>query len=169
MDRHHLPGEASEGNEGYIFGFAAVLVFLFLAALYESWSIPFAVLLAVPLGIFGALLGGLAAGVPVRHLHADRHRDADRTGGEERDSDCGVRQGCGTRRACPSRCARWKRRKLRLRPILMTSFAFILGVLPLVIATGAGAARGDRWERPCSAAWSRRRCWRYSLCRCCMW
>ncbi len=46
----------SQGNEGAIFGFAAVLVFLFLAALYESWSIPFAVLLALPLGMFGALL-----------------------------------------------------------------------------------------------------------------
>ena len=47
----------AQGNEGAIFGFAAVLVFLFLAALYESWSIPFAVLFALPLGIFGALLG----------------------------------------------------------------------------------------------------------------
>src|SRR5581483_6436646 len=47
----------AQGNEGFIFGFAGVLVFLFLAALYESWSIPFAVILAVPLGIFGALAG----------------------------------------------------------------------------------------------------------------
>ncbi len=47
----------SEGKEGFIFGFAGILVFLFLAALYESWSIPFAVMLAVPLGIFGALAG----------------------------------------------------------------------------------------------------------------
>ena len=46
----------AQGHEGVIFGFAAVLVFLFLAALYESWSIPFAVLLALPLGLFGALL-----------------------------------------------------------------------------------------------------------------
>src|SRR5260370_7074492 len=45
----------AQGNEGAIFGFAAVLVFLFLAALYESWSIPFAVLFAIPLGMFGAL------------------------------------------------------------------------------------------------------------------
>ena len=47
----------AQGNEGAIFGFAAVLVFLFLAALYESWSIPFAVLFALPLGMFGALAG----------------------------------------------------------------------------------------------------------------
>ena len=46
----------AEGKEGFTFGLAAALVFLLLAALYESWSIPFAVLLAVPLGIFGALL-----------------------------------------------------------------------------------------------------------------
>src|SRR5260370_30217119 len=46
----------SEGKEGFIFGFAGVLVFLFLAALYESWAIPMAVILAVPLGLFGALL-----------------------------------------------------------------------------------------------------------------
>ena len=45
----------TEGQEPFIFGFAALLVFLFLAALYESWSIPFAVVLAVPLGLFGAL------------------------------------------------------------------------------------------------------------------
>src|SRR6185369_15520723 len=47
----------AQGNEGMIFGFAAVLVFLFLAALYESWSIPLAVLFALPLGMFGALAG----------------------------------------------------------------------------------------------------------------
>ena len=56
----------AEGQEGYTFGLAAVLVFLFLAALYESWSIPFAVLLAVPLGIFGALLA-----VFLRHYDYD--------------------------------------------------------------------------------------------------
>ena len=83
----------AQGNEGAIFGFAAVLVFLFLAALYESWSIPFAVLFALPLGMFGALLGRLPALLSVRHLHADRHRDPDRPGGEERHSDRGVRQG----------------------------------------------------------------------------
>jgi len=46
----------AQGKEGFIFGLAGVLVFLFLAALYESWAIPFAVVLAVPLGLFGALL-----------------------------------------------------------------------------------------------------------------
>ena len=51
----------AQGNEGAIFGFAAVLVFLFLAALYESWSIPFAVLFALPLGMFGALAASTCA------------------------------------------------------------------------------------------------------------
>ena len=54
----------SQGNEGAIFGFAAVLVFLFLAALYESWSIPFAVLFALPLGMFGALLAVFLRSTP---------------------------------------------------------------------------------------------------------
>jgi len=82
----------AQGNEGAIFGFAAVLVFLCLAALYESWSIPFAVLFALPLGMFGALLA-CSAILRLRHLYADRHRHPDRPGGEERDPDRGVRQG----------------------------------------------------------------------------
>ena len=108
VDRHGLPAEASQGKEGFIFGFAGVLVFLFLAALYESWSIPFAVVLAVPLGMFGALLRGLAALLPVRRVHADRHRDADRTGGQERDSDRRVREAAARRRACRSTMPPWK-------------------------------------------------------------
>ncbi len=55
MDRHRVPATPAEGQEPITFGFAAVLVLLFLAALYESWTIPFAVVLAVPLGMFGAL------------------------------------------------------------------------------------------------------------------
>ena len=57
MDRERcIQQKLVEGKEGLLFGFAGIMVFLFLAALYESWAIPFAVMLAVPLGSFGALL-----------------------------------------------------------------------------------------------------------------
>ena len=129
----------AEGKEGFIFGFAAVLVFLFLAALYESWAIPFAVVLAVPLGLFGALLAvylrsydydiytqigivtliGLAAKNAILIVEYAKLR---------REEGMAIYD------------AAIEAAHLRLRPILMTSFAFILGVLPLVVASGAGAA-----------------------------
>jgi len=129
----------SQGKEGYLFGFAGVMVFLFLAALYESWAIPFSVMLAVPLGLFGALLAnwlrsydydiytqigivtliGLAAKNAILIVEYARLR----------------REEGLTIEASAIEAAH-----LRLRPILMTSFAFILGVVPLTIANGAGAA-----------------------------
>ena len=132
--------EIKEGSTSiYIFVFSITFVFLFLAALYESWSVPFSVLLAVPIGAFGAILTltllpgisnnvyaqiglitliGLAAKNAILIVEFAKVR-VDR--GEELIQS--------TMEAV----------RLRLRPIVMTSMAFILGVLPLVFATGAGA------------------------------
>jgi multidrug efflux pump subunit AcrB len=81
----------AQGHEGVIFGFAAVLVFLCLAALYESWSIPLAVLLGGAAGPFRRAAGRMVARLSLRHVHPDRHRNADRTGRQERHFDRGVR------------------------------------------------------------------------------
>ncbi|HEV2610231.1 MAG TPA: efflux RND transporter permease subunit [Noviherbaspirillum sp.] len=122
-----------------LLGFAMLAVFLALAALYESWSIPVSVLLVVPLGVLGALFGanlrafpndvyfkvglitiiGLGAKNAVLIIEFAKDLQA---------------QGKGLIEATLEAC------HLRFRPIIMTSLAFILGVLPLVIATGAGSA-----------------------------
>ncbi len=119
--------------------FSLLAVFLCLAALYESWSIPFAVLLAVPLGVLGAVLGatwrdmpndvffkvglitviGLSAKNAILIIEFAKDLYADGMGLVE---------------------ATLKAVHLRFRPILMTSIAFILGVLPLVLSSGAGSA-----------------------------
>lgn len=123
----------------YIFMFSLIFVFLFLAALYESWSVPFSVMLAVPIGAFGAILTltfipnlsnnvyaqiglitliGLAAKNAILIVEYAKIR-----------VDAGEELVQSTIDAV----------SLRLRPILMTSFAFIFGVLPMALATGAGA------------------------------
>jgi hydrophobe/amphiphile efflux-1 (HAE1) family protein len=134
-----LQEQQSAGQTPIVFGLTIVFVFLFLAALYESWSVPFAVLLAVPIGVFGAmvalavvgltnnvyaqigliLLIGLSAKNAILIVEFAKVR---------------VDQGMDPVNAALAAA------KLRLRPILMTSFAFILGVLPLALASGAGAA-----------------------------
>jgi HAE1 family hydrophobic/amphiphilic exporter-1/multidrug efflux pump len=123
----------------YAFAFGLLMVFLVLAAQYESWTVPFAVLLAVPFGVFGALsavwlrgmsndiyfqiglvtLIGLAAKNAILIVEFANHRH-----------EAGM----------PAKQAAIEAARLRFRPIIMTSMAFILGVVPLVIATGAGAA-----------------------------
>jgi len=126
-------------STGIIFTISIVFVFLFLAALYESWSIPFSVLFAVPVGAFGAILTltllptisnnvyaqiglitliGLAAKNAILIVEYAKER-----------VDRGVDVIHATLQAV----------SLRLRPIVMTSLAFIFGVLPLAFSTGAGA------------------------------
>lgn len=121
-----------------LYALSMLVVFLCLAALYESWSIPFAVLLSVPIGIFGALLAatlfgqtndvyfkvgllttiGLAAKNAILIVEFAIEQEAAGKGLIE---------------------ATLEAARQRLRPILMTSFAFVLGVLPLAVATGAGS------------------------------
>ena len=132
--------EIKSGNSAsYIFALSIVFVFLFLAALYESWAVPFSVLLAVPIGVFGAILTltfiprltnnvyaqiglitliGLSAKNAILIVEFAKER---------------VDRGMGVIPATLDAV------RLRLRPILMTSIAFLLGVLPLALASGASS------------------------------
>ena len=128
----------SGAQSSTLFAISIIVVFLCLAALYESWSIPFAVILAVPLGVFGALLAvtlrdlpndvyfkvGLIAIIGLSAKNAILIIEFARKLQDE-----GMSLIDATLEAC----------RLRFRPILMTSFAFIAGVSPLAFSTGAGA------------------------------
>jgi hydrophobe/amphiphile efflux-1 (HAE1) family protein len=129
---------AATGQAGLVFGLGLVIVFLVLAAQYESFSIPFAVLLGVPFGAFGALLGVWLRGTPsdiyfqiglitVVGLAAKNAILIVQFANEMRQHGLRIQD------------AAVEAARERLRPILMTSFAFIFGVSPLVIASGAGA------------------------------
>ncbi len=121
-----------------VFGLAVVLVFLTLAALYESWSLPLAVILVVPMCLLCSIAGvalakqdvniftqiGFVVLVGLASKNAILIVEFAKAKREE---------GASAREATLEAC------RLRLRPILMTSFAFILGVVPLMVSTGAGA------------------------------
>ncbi len=130
---------AQEGvSPGVIFGLSLLVVFLILAAQYESWSLPWSVLLGVPIGVFGAF-----AALLLLRLENDTFAQIGLV----------MLIGLSAKNAilivefCKLEYERGKSlvdaalagARLRLRPILMTAFAFILGVVPLVIATGSGA------------------------------
>jgi HAE1 family hydrophobic/amphiphilic exporter-1 len=134
-----LQEKKSQGQAPIILGMAVIFVFLLLAAQYESWSLPFAVLLSVPTVVLGTMIGlllrnfemnvyaqvgiimliGLAAKNAILIIEFAKMKRE---------------EGMSTLEAA------LEGSKLRLRPILMTSFAFILGCVPLMLASGSGAA-----------------------------
>jgi HAE1 family hydrophobic/amphiphilic exporter-1 len=124
---------------GLVFALALAFVFLFLAAQYESWSMPFAIILAVPLAVFGA--AGL---LWLRHMQIDIYAQIGFVlliGLSAKNAILIVEFAKRRREAGEDIVtAATDAARLRLRPILMTAFAFILGAVPLMIASGAGAA-----------------------------
>lgn len=132
--------ERLSGNQApALYAISLIVVFLCLAALYESWSIPFAVMLVVPLGVIGALifttLRGLSNDVyfVVGLLTTIGLSAKNAILIVEFAKDLMEKEGKGLVEAT------LEATRMRLRPILMTSLAFILGVLPLAISTGAGS------------------------------
>jgi hydrophobe/amphiphile efflux-1 (HAE1) family protein len=129
----------SSGQGGIVFGLGLVMAFLVLAAQYESWSTPFAVMIGVPFGVLGAFLGLFV----LRHPN-DLYFDIGLLvviGLEAKNAILMVEFAIEQRATGKSvEDAAVEAGRERIRPILMTSFAFILGVVPLVIATGAGAS-----------------------------
>lgn len=122
-----------------IFILSVIFVFLFLAAQYESWLMPFMILFAVPLAILGA-----AAALLLRHMALDIYAQIGLVMliGLSAKNAILIVEFARRRREQGNTivAAALEAARLRVRPILMTAFAFILGVFPLVIATGAGAA-----------------------------
>jgi len=122
----------------YVFAMALVFVFLVLAALYESWVVPFAVILGIPLAVFGAFLALGARGM-ANDIYAQIGLVM-LIGLAAKNAILIVEFAkLAHERGAPLIEAAIDGAKLRLRPILMTSLAFILGSLPLAVATGAGA------------------------------
>ncbi|MGV3479576.1 MAG: efflux RND transporter permease subunit, partial [Sphingobium sp.] len=131
--------QQSAGQIGLLLGLSLVVVFLLLAALYESWSVPISVLLVVPLGVLGAVLFSM-----LRGLNADIYFNVGLItiiGLAAKNAilivEFAIEQEAEGKSTLD---AVMEAVKLRLRPIIMTSLAFILGMVPLVIASGAGAA-----------------------------
>ncbi|MBS0848976.1 multidrug efflux RND transporter permease subunit AcrB [Citrobacter sp. JGM124] len=132
--------ERLSGNQApALYAISLIVVFLCLAALYESWSIPFSVMLVVPLGVFGALLATMLRGLTndvyfqVGLLTTIGLSAKNAILIVEFAKDLMEKEGKGLVEATLEAV------RMRLRPILMTSLAFILGIMPLVLSNGAGS------------------------------
>ena len=133
-----LQEKQAGGQSTALYAISVLVVFLCLAALYESWSVPFSVLLAVPLGVLGTVLA-----IALRGLSNDIYFQVallTTVGLTSKNAiliiefaDDAVKQGRSLSAAALQAA------RTRLRPIMMTSLAFIAGVVPLAVATGAGA------------------------------
>jgi multidrug efflux pump len=132
--------ERQAGSQIYaLYGISVLVVFLLLAALYESWSIPLSVMLVIPLGIVGAIIAAT-----LRGLYNDIYFQVGlltTMGLSAKNAILIVEFAVDAqKRGASVRDAAMEGARLRLRPILMTSLAFIAGVIPLAVSTGAGAA-----------------------------
>jgi HAE1 family hydrophobic/amphiphilic exporter-1 len=130
--------QKAAGTGARTFVLSLVCVFLILAALYESWSLPFSVLLSLPIAVFGAL-----AGLLLRKYELDVYSQIGLVmlvGLSAKNRILIVEFAKGElEKGRPLLEAALEGARLRFRPVLMTSFAFIFGLLPLWIASGAGA------------------------------
>jgi HAE1 family hydrophobic/amphiphilic exporter-1 len=129
---------AGQAQTGLLYAFSILVIFLVLAALYESWSVPFSILLCLPLGVIGGVLASSARGLPndvyfqigLLTVLGLTTKNAILI---VQFAKLRLEQGEGLVQATLEAA------RLRLRPIVMTSLAFGFGVLPLAIASGAGA------------------------------
>jgi HAE1 family hydrophobic/amphiphilic exporter-1/multidrug efflux pump len=128
----------TKDNSAIALGLAVIMVFLILAALYERWSLPFSVLLALPFGTFGALLA-----VTMREFTNDVYFQIGLVtllGLAAKNAILIVEFALlKVQQGWPATAAAMEAARLRFRPIIMTSLAFILGVMPLAFSSGAGA------------------------------